>query len=106
MTMNGEIESTGNIQVDSETISRFKRKQVEHGVRQILEGLGVDLEDENFKDTPARVARAYKELCVGMYTNEKGIEEILGKRFNSPYKGMVVVGPVSAVGLCPHHLLP
>ena len=86
--------------------TKFKRKQVEAGVRMILQGLGVDLEDENFKETPARVARAYYELCSGLYSAEKKTEEIFGKSFFSDYRGMIVVGPVQATGVCPHHLLP
>jgi GTP cyclohydrolase I len=84
----------------------YKRKQIEAGVRQMLQGLGVDLNDENFAETPARVAKAYIEMCSGLYTSEKKAEEIFGKKFRSSYKGMIVVGPISAAGVCPHHLLP
>lgn len=103
---NSEVVSSltsGNVTAASD---RFKRKQVEAGVRLILQGMGVDLEDENFKETPQRVARAFRELCAGLYEPEKKVEEIFGKSFQSPYKGMLSVGPINAVGVCPHHLLP
>jgi len=85
---------------------KFKRKQVEYGIKIVLQGLGVDLEDENFKDTPARVARAYRELCLGLYVSQKSLDDVFGKTFISPYDGMVVVGPVKSSGICPHHMLP
>jgi GTP cyclohydrolase IA len=90
----------------SSSSPKFKRKQVESGIRNLLEGLGVDLNDENFRDTPARVARAFQEMCSGLYVTEQEIADVYGRRFSSPYKGMVVVGPVKAIGMCPHHLLP
>jgi GTP cyclohydrolase IA len=86
--------------------AKFKRKQVEAGIKLILEGMGVDLEHEDFKDTPARVARAYEEICGGLFATEQKAEGIFGKKFKSPYQGMIVVGPISVAGLCPHHLLP
>jgi GTP cyclohydrolase IA len=101
---NGE-KSTPNLP-DEDTSPRFKKKQVEGGVRQILLGMSIDLNDENFRETPARVARAFYELCGGLFVPEKKIEDIFGKKFSSPYKGLVMVGPVDAVGMCPHHLLP
>jgi GTP cyclohydrolase IA len=85
---------------------RFKKKQVEAGVRLILQGMGVDLEDENFKETPQRFARGMRELCSGLYSDEKKTSEIFGKHFDSPYDGMIVVGPIHSSGICPHHLLP
>jgi GTP cyclohydrolase IA len=84
----------------------YDKKTVEEGVGLILKGLGVDLKDENFTDTPSRVARAFKELCSGLYETPESKAAIFGKRFKSPYKGMLLVGPISAHGVCPHHLLP
>lgn len=71
----------------------------------LVNGLGLDLNDPNFMATPDRVARAYSELCAGLY-NEDEIEEILSKTFPSTYDEMVVVTDIDAVGLCPHHLMP
>lgn len=85
---------------------KYRKKQIEAGVRMMLGGLGVDLEDENFKDTPQRVAKAYIEMCSSLYVPEKKVADIFGKKFKSDYKGAVIVGPVTAAGVCPHHLLP
>lgn len=88
------------------TESRYHKKQVEAGIKLILQGLGVDLEDPNFKDTPKRVARSFREFCYGLYESDKKMEDILGKNFPCSSSELVVVGPVRSVGLCPHHLLP
>jgi len=84
----------------------FNGDKVTEGVRLILEGLDVDLNDENFKDTPKRVAKSFRELCGGLYIGHEDKEKIFGRTFESPYQGMIVEGPITASGLCPHHLLP
>jgi len=84
----------------------FNVKKAEAGIDLLLEGLGVDREDENFHETPARVVRAFKELCAGLYVDQEDVSKIFGKTFASPYKGIIQVGPVVAHGVCPHHLLP
>jgi GTP cyclohydrolase I len=101
-----ESTAPAEVKKDPKKEPEFKKKQVEAGVKMILQGLGVDLDDENFKDTPARVARAYQELCSGLYQPEQKLSQLFGKKFQSHYKGMIVVGPITATGICPHHLLP
>ena len=83
----------------------FSDDLIEYGVIKILCGLGVDLADPNFIGTPNRVVRAYKEMCAGLWA-EGEIEELFTKTFPSTYDQMIVARDVSAVGLCPHHLLP
>ena len=75
------------------------------GVGEILYALGVPHDDPNFIGTPERVARAYKEMCRGLWA-DKEIEELFTKTFPSTYDQMIVARDISAVGLCPHHLLP
>ena len=75
------------------------------GVGEILYALGVPHDDPNFIGTPERVARAYKEMCAGLWADDE-IEELFTKTFPATYDQMIVARDVSAVGLCPHHLLP
>jgi len=81
---------------------------VEKGMHYILKGLnqqfGLDLTDENFKDTPKRVARAYYEIFEGI--NSEEIENILSTSFPSQYNGMVVIKDIQCFSMCPHHFLP
>lgn len=86
-----------------------ENKKIIKATELILEGLhdefGLDLSDENFRETPQRVARAYYEICGGINdVNEK--KKILSKSFPSKYDGMVVIDNIVAFSMCPHHLLP
>jgi GTP cyclohydrolase IA len=83
-------------------------KVVEKAYRDILQGLkdfaGLDPEDENFKGTPTRVARAYGEILSGLFTD--GVDEILAKTFPSKSREMITQGPIQVWSVCPHHFLP
>lgn len=83
----------------------YVKGNIEAGVLRILQGLGVSIDDPNFRGTPERVARAYMEMCVGLWAGQE-IEELFAATFPSTYDQMIVARGVSAVGLCPHHLLP
>lgn len=78
------------------------------GVKIILSALGVDLTDENFTDTPNRVAKAFTEILSGQ--NEADLEsqkqKIFSKSFPTTYKGIVAQKHIKAIGMCPHHLQP
>ena len=70
-------------------------------IRMLLAELGVDLRNEHFRDTPARVARFYREFTRG-YTARPN--KIL-KTFTSQSKDLVVVSHINFYSICPHHLL-
>ncbi len=74
------------------------RELIERGVGYILEGLGVDKNDRNFKDTPKRVANVYRELFESAPLDLPMYEE--------EYDEMVILRHHNAWGICPHHLLP
>lgn len=77
---------------------RLNLKQMEQGVRLILQGMGVDLRDSNFLDTPRRVAKMYSELLTPPNNSWTS--------FPSPTSGMIVLRGHRVHALCPHHLLP
>ena len=80
----------------------FDSAKVEAGAEMLLEGMGIDWKnDENFKETPQRVARAFKEFTIGLYDEFTNI-----KKFKSKYTGIIFFKSIRAIGLCPHHLLP
>ena len=84
------------------------RDKLEQGVHLMLEGLqdayGLDIANENFRETPKRVAKAYLEMLQGIDTTE--VENILKQNFPSDYKGMVILDKISCYSMCPHHLIP
>ena len=49
----------------------------------ISEGLGLDVNDPNLKETPERVARAYKEIFSSLETNDKEVTKILSSCFET-----------------------
>jgi GTP cyclohydrolase I len=72
-------------------------------IRSILDNLGIDPKHPDFKDTPERVERMYRDFFKNNY-NE--IRSLLDRQFPSPNSQMIVVPNIPAFGLCPHHLLP
>jgi GTP cyclohydrolase I len=73
-------------------------------VEAILKLLGVDLKDDNYKETPLRVAKLYKHF----FRNHRSevIADIKKKVFKSDHDQMVIVRDIVCFGMCPHHLLP
>lgn len=71
---------------------------MEKGVTLLLEGMGVDLTDSNYKDTPRRVARMYVE----MFTPKKNNMRV----FPEQHDNMIILRGHDVVGVCPHHLMP
>ena len=78
---------------------QIDREKIKQGVRLILEGIGVDLNDENFKETPDRFADFLEELL----SPKISVEDY--KYFTSQ-GDLVIMKDIEAYTLCPHHLLP
>jgi GTP cyclohydrolase I len=76
---------------------------VEAGFRLVLEGIGADLDNEHFKDTPRRAAKAFfNELCAGMTQPEPKITTF-------PATGpsqLILLRDIPVKSFCAHHLLP
>jgi GTP cyclohydrolase I len=70
-------------------------------VGELMSELGMDLRDQHFKGTPARVARLYRELTRGFGVDPAAVL----KTFHSKHRELIVVSDIKFVSLCPHHLL-
>ena len=79
------------------------REKIEQGVRLILEGIGEDPAREGLLNTPARVARAWEEVCAGMGDDPARLFEV---SFEADHRDVVVVRDIPFYSLCEHHLLP
>ena len=55
----------------------FDDAKVEQGVRLILEGIGEDPDRGGLKDTPARVARMFREIAGGVGEDPTGIVTVV-----------------------------
>lgn len=74
----------------------------------VLTGLGINLEDENFKDTPKRFVKYLRE-----YLHPFNVPDVLGTDFghegldgHDNYKGLIAQTNIPWNTVCPHHLLP
>ncbi|MER5522326.1 MULTISPECIES: GTP cyclohydrolase I FolE [unclassified Streptomyces] len=95
---------TDPVTLDGEgTIGEFDEKRAENAVRELLIAVGEDPDREGLRETPARVARAYRELLAGNYQQP---EEVLTTTFDLGHDEMVLVKDIEIVSLCEHHMLP
>ena len=78
-------------------------KKIEQAVRLLLEGIGEDPEREGLKDTPARIARMYGEICGGM---EEDAKDHLSRTFVAENNGIVLEKDIALYSACEHHLMP
>jgi GTP cyclohydrolase I len=79
--------------------------EAEAAVRTLIKWAGDDPDREGLLDTPARVARSYKELFEGYESDpraylERTFEEVGG------YDQLVVLKDIRFVSFCEHHMLP
>ena len=79
--------------------------KVRQGVQLLLEGLGVDLDSEHYRDTPERTANAWiDELCSGLAEKKFSLTTFpVGANYES---SMVVLQHIPVRSVCAHHLLP
>lgn len=81
------------------------QSDAEAAVRTLIEWAGDDPDREGLLDTPARVARSYRELFAGYEVEpraylERTFEEVGG------YDQLVVLKDIRFVSFCEHHMLP
>ncbi len=76
------------------------RDGVERAARELLSALGADLDDEDLRETPRRMADTYAELLtpeafnLTTFPNDEGYDEL------------IVVRDIPFQSLCMHHVLP
>jgi len=80
-------------------------EEAEAAVRTLIQWAGDDPAREGLLETPARVAKSYRELFAGYESDpraylEKTFEEVGG------YDQMVVLKDIRFVSFCEHHMLP
>lgn len=88
---------------DQETPGTFDEKRAQDAVRELLIAIGEDPEREGLTETPARVARAYKELFIGLHQRP---EDVLTTTFDLGHDEMVLVKDIEVFSTCEHHLVP
>ena len=85
--------------------SRPTQSEAEAAVRVLIEWAGDDPDREGLLETPARVARSYRELFAGYESDPR---EYLARTFEEVggYDELVVLTNIPVVSFCEHHMLP
>ena len=86
-------------------MTKRTQAEAEAAVRVLIEWAGDDPDREGLLETPARVAKAYRELFAGYDEDpraylEKTFEEVGG------YDELIVLRDIRVVSFCEHHMLP
>src|SRR5882757_1450545 len=84
------------------TPSDFDQPRAEAAVRELLIAVGEDPERHGLVDTPSRVARAYREMFAGLYTNP---DDVLNTTFDEQHDELVLVKDIPMYSTCEHHLV-
>ena len=77
----------------------------EAAVRTLIEWAGDDPDREGLLDTPARVARSYRELFAGYDSDPKAYLERTFDEVGG-YDELVILKDIRVVSFCEHHMLP
>ena len=86
-------------------LRRPTQAEAEAAVRTLLLWTGDDPDREGLRDTPARVAKAYREMFSG-YEQDPAVE--LGRTFEevAGYDDLVIVKDIAFHSHCEHHMVP
>ena len=95
----------GDVPPKTNKLERPDQAEAEAAVRTLIRWAGDDPEREGMLETPARVARAYRELFSGYDTDprdylQRTFEEVGG------YDELVILRDIRFVSFCEHHMLP
>ena len=88
---------------DGRASAPFDQERAERAVRELLLALGENPDREGLQDTPARVARAFKENFEGLWQRP---EDVLTTTFDSCHEELVIIRDIEVFSHCEHHLTP
>lgn len=80
----------------------FDQARAEAAVRELLIAVGEDPDRPGLLDTPARVARSYKEIFAGLYSEP---DDALNTTFDEGHQELVLVRDIPMYSTCEHHLV-
>ena len=83
-------------------IRKFDQSRAEDAIRELLYAIGEDPEREGLRETPSRVARAYREMFSGLYTDP---DSVLNTMFDEEHDELVIVKEIPMYSTCEHHLV-
>lgn len=100
---NGVPTGIGPVTFTGAAVGQYDQDRVEAAIRELLLAVGENPDREGLRETPARVARAYREIFAGLY-QEPG--DVLTTTFDIGHEEMVLVKDIEVYSTCEHHLVP
>ena len=88
---------------DGRALHEYDHERAERAVKELLLAIGEDPEREGLKDTPARVARAFKENFAGLWQTPN---DVLTTTFDIGHEELVIIRDIEVFSHCEHHLTP
>jgi GTP cyclohydrolase I len=88
---------------DGRALHEYDHDRAERAVKELLLAIGEDPEREGLKETPARVARAFKENFAGLWQSPK---DVLTTTFDIGHEELVIIRDIEVFSHCEHHLTP
>jgi GTP cyclohydrolase I len=82
---------------------RVDKERIEIAMRDVLEGIGEDVDRDGLRRTPLRVAKMYEELFWGLHRDPADLLEVV---FEAEHDEMIMVRDIPLYSMCEHHLLP
>ena len=83
--------------------SEFDQARAEKAVTELLLAIGEDPTRDGLKDTPKRVAKAFRENFSGLWQQP---EDVLTTTFDIGHQELVIVREIEVFSHCEHHLTP
>lgn len=84
-------------------LREYDEDGVRRAVRDLLIAVGEDPDRDGLRETPERMARAYREMFSGLHDDPR---EVLSAKFDIGHSEMILVKDIPMYSMCEHHLLP
>ena len=88
---------------DGRALHEYDHERAERAVKDLLIAIGENPDREGLRDTPARVARAFKENFAGLWQSP---EDVLTTTFDIGHEELVIIRDIEVFSHCEHHLTP
>ena len=95
----------GSNELDMQASAKPSQAEAEAAVRTLLRWAGDDPAREGLRDTPARVARSYRELFAGYDTDPVGLLERTFEDVEG-YDEIILLRDIRLESYCEHHMVP
>ena len=102
-TQDGVPSGIGPVTFTGKAVGEYDQDRVEAAIRELLLAVGENPDREGLQQTPARVARAYREIFAGLYQEPA---DVLTTTFDIGHEEMVLVKDIEVYSTCEHHLVP